>query len=103
MQRFEGLGITADQLRPNTAVMVAVGRLVANINGQPCLIAWAIVRGPVAENTDPTDPAGMWWLDVYSVPGGPPLPQQYRADEILGVPALGLTMDGAPPVTVHLT
>jgi hypothetical protein len=30
------------------------------------------------------------------IPGGPPTPQMYRASEIIGVPALGLTMKGAP-------
>lgn len=77
--------------------MVPVGRLVAHINGNPCLIAWAVVVGP-ADEIEPVsvDPADKYWLDVYMIPGGPPLPQMYPAGEILGVPALGLTMDGAP-------
>lgn len=95
---FEGLGITKRELQPGTAVMVPVGRAAAAVNGQPCVIAWAIVRGLAASG------GGMpetWWLDVYAVPGGPPLPQMYRATEILGVPALGLSMAGAPPVQVE--
>lgn len=98
----EGLGITPRELAEGIAVMVPVGRLNAQVNGQPCIIAWAIVRGPATEEAaaDPTNPHGMWWLDVYAIPGGPPMPQQMRADEILGVPALGLTMDGAPPPTI---
>ncbi len=96
---LEGLGITPRQLTTGTAVMVPVGQANAIVNGGPCLIAWAVVLGP-ASDTDAavfTDPAAMYWLDVYLVPGGPPLPQMYRADAILGVPALGLQMDGAPP------
>ena len=34
-------------------------------------------------------PPGTWWLAVHF--GGPePLPQMYRADQILGIPATGL-------------
>ena len=86
---FEGLGVTRRELEPGTAVMVPVGRISAAVNGQPCIVAWAVVRGPGPdENTH--------WLDVYTIPGGPPLPQMYQWGEILGVPALGLSMDGAP-------
>lgn len=94
----DGIGITAQELTPGTAVMVPVGEIAAAVNGGPCIIAWAVVRGPASE-TDAAvfvDPSAMYWLDVYMVPGGPPLPQMYRADAILGVPALGLHMDGAP-------
>lgn len=79
--------------------MVAVGRNVAHINGDPCLIAWAVVRGRVDEKDASVfrDAADRYWLDVYVIPGGEPMPQMYAAGEILGVPALGLTMKGAPP------
>lgn len=96
--RFEGVGVTARELRPGTVVMVPVGQLNALVNGGPCVIAWAVVtgraglrrrRGPLP------DPSEMWWLDVYLGSGTPPLPQMYRADAILGVPAPGLRMDGA--------
>lgn len=78
--------------------MVPVGATAAMVNGGPCIIAWAIVQGPAskAAAASQVDPTAMWWLDVYMIPGGPPLPQMYRADAILGVPALGLHMDAAP-------
>lgn len=94
----KGIGVTPTELTTGTAVMVPVGKLSAAVNGAPCIIAWAVVVGPATE-TDAAafiDPAAMYWLDVYMVPGGPPLPQMYRAGEILGVPALGLQMLGAP-------
>lgn len=96
---FDGLGITERELAPGTAVMVPVGRLVAHINGNPCLIAWATVVGPTASEPS-AGPDQTYWLNVYTIPGGPPLPQVYRVGEIVGVPALGLAMEGAPPVTV---
>lgn len=89
--RFEGVGVTARELEPGTAVMVPVGKVNAQINGGPCVIAWAVVREPAVR-----DRADVWWLDVYMSPGVA-LPQMYQADEILGVPALGLSMDGAAP------
>lgn len=102
-KRFEGVGITSRELKPGTAVMVPVGALAAQANGHPCVIAWAIVQGPAEEAAAarPDDPDGVWWLDVYNIPGGPPIPQMYRAADILGVPGLGLSMDGAPPVTIQ--
>jgi hypothetical protein len=100
---YEGLGVTARELAPGTVVMVPVGRLAAAVNGHPCVIAWAAVRCAATDPAPaPTDPDGVWWLDVYTIPGGDPLPQQYRAGEILGVPALGLSMDGAPPPEIVL-
>ncbi len=100
--QHEGVGVTPRELTPGTAVMVPVGQVAAAVNGQPCIIAWAVVRGPANESDAAvfTDPSAMHWLDVYMVPGGPPLPQMYRADAILGVPALGLRMDGAPERTL---
>lgn len=97
-KHHEGVGVTPHELAPGTAVMVPVGQVAAAVNGGPCIIAWAVVRGPASESDAEVfdDPAAMYWLDVYLVPGGPPLPQMYRADAILGVPALGLRMDGAP-------
>jgi len=95
---YEGLGITRQELVPGTVVMVPVGRIAAAVNGQPCIIAWAVVVGPVKDAGGPVyaDHIDKYWLDVYVIPGGPPLPQMYRAEEILGVPALGLRMQGAP-------
>lgn len=97
-QRFEGLGITEAELRPGTFVMVPVGQVSATVNGGPCVIALARVIRPAtgSESAVYVDHFGVWWLDVFMVPGGTPLPQMYRADDILGIPALGLTMDGVP-------
>jgi hypothetical protein len=96
--QHEGVGVTPRELVSGTAVMVPVGAIASTVNGGPCIIAWAVVRGPAdeADTKVLTDPAARYWLDVHMVPDGPPLPQTYRADEILGVPALGLRMDGAP-------
>lgn len=95
-KRPDGIGVTPRELTDGTAVMVPAGQISAMVNGGPCIIAWAVVRGPASESDAAafTDPAAMYWLDVYMVPGEPPLPQMYRADDILGVPALGLRMDG---------
>jgi hypothetical protein len=101
MTRFDdiGLGVTAGEMQTGTVVMVAVGGLVARTRGHACTIAWAVVQGPASGKHAAlyTNPKQMWWLDVYMIPGGPPIPQMYRADQILGVPALGLSMLGAPP------
>lgn len=101
-ERFEGVGVTVQELQPDTAVMVPVGQANALVNGDPCIIAWAVVRGRASqtEALPDTDPAALWWLDVYMAPGVR-LPQMYRADTILGVPALGLRMDGAPAREAH--
>lgn len=102
-ERLEGVGITLRQLEPNTVVMVPYGQGNAIVNGGPCIIAWAVVIGPVEKDNDPTDPKARYWLNVYLARGVEPMPQMYRAEEILGVPALGLTMDGAPPPIVAFT
>lgn len=101
--RFEGVGITPRELQPGSVVMVPVGQGNALVNGGPCIIAWAVVRGPAdGDAVAPfTDPEQRFWLDVYSAGPGRSVPQMYRAGEILGVPALGLTMDGAPPPTIE--
>lgn len=83
-------------MQPGTVVMVPVGGINAVVNGGPCIIAWAVVRGP-ADDMVSAPPGTAVWLDVYLSRDTPPLAQMYRADEILGVPALGLTMEGAPP------
>lgn len=104
-ERFQGVGITERELRPGTFVMVPVGQVSAMVNGGPCIIAMAKVlrQATGSEAAVYVDHFGVWWLDVYMVPGGEPLPQMYRADDILGVPALGLSMDGVPtpPVTIR--
>lgn len=76
---MDGLGVPAGLLRKGMAVMVAYR--VAGIDGQAALICYATVMGPADE--------GRWWLEVFTAPGIS-LPQKFREDEILGVPALGL-------------
>lgn len=93
-ERWEGLGVTPRELMtPGTVVMVPVGQAAAIINGGPCIVAWATVIGPATEADAAvfTDPSAMYWLEVHNGPGVT-LPQMYRADQILGVPALGLKM-----------
>lgn len=101
-ERWEGVGVTPRELEPGTVVMVPVGQGAAIINGGPCIIAWAIVRGPASEDDAAvfTDPTRKYWLDVYTGPGVF-LPQMYAADQILGVPALGLNQEGAPSRLWH--
>lgn len=93
-QRFQGVGITERELRPGTKVMVPVGQMSALVNGGPCVIALAEVIRPATGNESAVyvDHFAVWWLNVHLVPGGEPLPQMYHADQILGVPALGLSM-----------
>ena len=95
-ERWEGLGVTRNELREGVQVMVPAGQLAALVEGQPCLVALATVIGPASgreteQFTDRHKAAGMWWLNVHMGPGVS-LPQMYPADQILGVPALGLQM-----------
>lgn len=92
-EQFEGIGVTRDELRKGTIVMVAVGRIPALANGQPCVIAPAVVMGPASDADRQVfrDAPEMWWLEVHTA-RGVCLPQMYRADEILGVPALSLDL-----------
>lgn len=102
-ERCEGVGVTPQELmKAGTVVMVPVGAISAAVNGGPCIIAWAVVVGPAGESDASvfTNPEDVFWLDVYMAPGVAPLPQMYRADQILGVPALGLQMAGAPTRTL---
>jgi hypothetical protein len=92
-KQWEGLGVTPNELTPGTNVMVPVGQGNAIINGGPCIIAWATVRGPAGDDAAVfTDPKAVYWLDVHMGPGVSLL-QMYPADQILGVPALGLTTE----------
>ncbi len=97
-EQLEGLGVTLNELKPGVTVMVPAGRLAAAANGHPCIIATATVMGRASQKdtenhteTFKSNPAGVWWLNVHMAPGAS-LPQMYRADEILGVPAYGLAM-----------
>lgn len=93
LSRWEGLGVPAGMLEPGLAVMVPVGMIPAAVNGGPTIVAYATVMGRASEQDAAAfvDPAAMWWLEVHMAPGVT-LPQMYRADQILGVPALGLSM-----------
>jgi len=88
--RWEGLGVPEGMLRPGLAVMVAAGTVSAVVNGTPAIVCYATVIGRA-------DEPGMWWLRVY-LGAGEPLPQMYRADHILGVPAIGLAPAPVPSV-----
>lgn len=101
--RFDALGVPPRLLKRGLSVMVPVGALAASVNGSPSIVAYAITVGPASEDDAAvmTDPSSTWWFDVYVSPGAP-LRQMYRVDELLGVPALGLTMPGLPPVTVEV-
>lgn len=94
---WDGLGVPPAMLKPGLAVMVAWGTVAALANGTPALIAYAEVVGPASESDAGVfnDPSDVWWLNVHMGPGAV-LPQMYRADQILGIPALGLApADGA--------
>ncbi len=94
-KRWQGLGITERELTAGTRVMVPVGEVAAQVNGHPCIVALAVVRGP-ANDSDASvfvDPTAVYWLDVHMGPDVV-LPQMYRADQILGIPALGLAAHG---------
>lgn len=89
--RWQGLGVTRAELEPGRAVMVASGTVAAQVNGGPAIICYAEVIGPADESSASVmiDPSDVWWLAVFTG-AGEPLPQMYRADEILGIPAIGL-------------
>lgn len=87
---WAGLGLHSHHLRPGLGVMVAY-TLSAEVNNEPALICYARVIGQ-ASRDDAAVYVGnpeVWWLDVYTAPGVT-LPQMFRVDQILGVPALGI-------------
>jgi hypothetical protein len=96
-ERWNGLGVTPSQLEPGTVVMVPVGQVSAVVNGGPCIVASATVRGRAtdADASVYVDPTDVYWLDVHMGPGVT-LPQMYPANQILGVPALGLSIAEIP-------
>lgn len=85
----EGLGVPESLLRPGLVVVVPIGRIPAAVNGTECVIGLATVLGRVEGE------AGTWWLEVYAG-AGTAMEQMYRHGEILGVPALGMTISGPP-------
>lgn len=96
-ERWQGLGITRDELRPDTVVMVAAGTIAAQVNGTPAIICLAEVIGPAGPDDASVyvNPDDVWWLNVHMAPGLS-LPQMYHADQILGIPATGLGMADRP-------
>lgn len=85
--RWDMLGVTGDQLKAGTVVMVATGP-GPELNGDPAIICPATVIGPA-------DEPNVWWLDMHVAPNVS-LPQMYHAAQILGVPALSLTINATP-------
>ena len=74
----------------------------ADEDDQPWSPTPDVVQGSEADADEYTGPNTQYWLDVYLIPDGPPMPQMYRVGEILGVPALGLHMDGAPDPVIRI-
>lgn len=87
---WQDLGIPPQQIKPGLGVMVAY-TLSAAVNNEPALICFA----RVVERASSDDAAvfrgnpEVWWLNVYTAPHVS-LPQMFRADQILGIPALGI-------------
>jgi len=78
-------------------VMVPVGQISAELYDHPPVLCLARVVG----THDQLEPrVTRWWLDVWPDPGGPPLPQLYRAEEILGVPAYGFVPPAPAPAVL---
>lgn len=84
---FDGVGVPPGMLEPGLRVMVPVNTVNAYVNGGPSTVAMAVAVGPA-------DRDGVWWFQVYNVPGLPPLPQMYPIEQLLGVPTHGLVMPG---------
>lgn len=83
-----GVGVIESDLKPGTVVAVAINRASSGPYGS-ALISLATVVGPA-------DRAGWHWLAVFTSPEFSPLEQQFHQNEILGVPAYGLTHAPTP-------
>lgn len=73
----------SEHLKEGQRVMVHMGAAIADIYGAPLFVTTATVLGP-------SEQEGFWWLNM-DIPGPPnmnTLPQQYRAEEILGLSML---------------
>lgn len=68
-------------IKPGRRVMVEIAAAARELTGSPPFITTALVASPVEGRTD------AWWLllDIPGPPGMRDLPQQYSADEILGL------------------
>ena len=72
-----------EHLKKGQRVMVYMGAPIAEIYGTPLFVTTATVLGQ-------SEHEGFWWVDM-DIPGPPgmtTLPQQYRAEEILGLSML---------------
>lgn len=76
------LGVPEQMLTSGAAVMVVAGG-GGEPHYRPALICYATVDGPA-------DEPGVWWLSVHYGGTAGPLPQMFRTEEIVGVPAWGL-------------
>lgn len=87
---WESLGLRPGQIEAGLGVMVAY-TISAAVNGDPPLICYAraIQQATPAEAAVFVGEPEVWWLDVYTAPGVT-LPQMFRVDQILGVPAIGI-------------
>ncbi len=85
---LDGVGVASDDLREGVRVIVPVGAGT----GSSSIAALAVCVGP-------DDAEGWWWFELFMVPGGSPLPQRYRVEDLLGLAANGLTMPGLDPAT----
>jgi hypothetical protein len=85
---LDGVGVPPGWLRPGVRVIVPVGTVNSVVNGGPSIAAIGVAL-------QPGDRDGCWWFDVYT--GGlEPLPQQYPVEQLLGIPAHGMTVPGLP-------
>jgi len=82
--------VRSEHLRAGMHVMVLVGEVSSEINDHPPVVCAAKVVEPDGPHA-PGPP--RWWLLAWTGGHVPPLPQSYSAEEILGIPALGLTWD----------
>lgn len=72
-----------EHLKKGARVMVYMGEAIAEIYNAPKFVTTATVLGP-------SEHEGFWWVDM-DIPGPPnatTLPQQFRAEEILGLSML---------------
>ncbi len=83
---FDGVGVPPGMLHAGLQVMVPVGTVSATVNGGASIVALAVAIRPA-------DVENAWWFDVYL--GGPaPLPQMYPIEQLLGIPAHGISTTG---------
>lgn len=77
-----------DLIESGMVVMVAAGSISAELNHHLPMVCLAVVRDRAS--------ATHWWLEIAVGPHAPALLQMYRPEEILGIPARGITMPTGP-------